>query len=100
MGATLAGALGLGRPPAPAPVAKVFVATMRVGNVGITLTAASRVYLIEPCLDPAMELQAITGSSHSNQLSNQRLFLITVGVPWYRRRRVGSTGSARRATCS
>jgi hypothetical protein len=28
--------------------AKVFVATMKVGNVGITLTAATRVYLFEP----------------------------------------------------
>jgi len=38
--------------------AKVFVATMRAGNVGVTLTAATRVYLMEPCLDPSMELQA------------------------------------------
>lgn len=38
--------------------AKVFVATMKVGNVGITLTAATRVYLMEPCLDPTMEVQA------------------------------------------
>ena len=38
--------------------AKVFVVTMRVGNVGITLTAATRVYLMEPCLDPSMEVQA------------------------------------------
>ena len=38
--------------------AKVFVATMKVGNVGVTLTAASRVYLFEPCLDPMMEVQA------------------------------------------
>ena len=37
---------------------KVFVITMRAGAVGITLTAASRVYLMEPCLDPAMEVQA------------------------------------------
>lgn len=35
----------------------VFVITMRAGNVGITLTAASRVYLMEPCLDPAVEVQ-------------------------------------------
>ena len=41
-----------------APKAKVFVVTMKVGNVGITLTAATRVYLMEPCLDPAMEVQA------------------------------------------
>jgi hypothetical protein len=28
------------------------------GNCGITLTAASRVYLMEPCVDPAVEAQA------------------------------------------
>ena len=39
-------------------VSKVFVATMKVGNVGITLTAATRVYLMEPCLDPQTEVQA------------------------------------------
>jgi SNF2 family DNA or RNA helicase len=36
----------------------VFVITIRSGNVGITLNAASRVYLLEPCLDPAVEVQA------------------------------------------
>ena len=36
----------------------VFVVTLRTGNVGITLTAASRVYLLEPCLDPSVEVQA------------------------------------------
>ena len=30
----------------------------QVGNLGMTLTAATRVYLMEPCLDPQMELQA------------------------------------------
>ena len=38
--------------------AKVLVAMMKIGNVGITLTAASRVYLYEPCLNPQMEVQA------------------------------------------
>ena len=38
--------------------AKVFVITMKTGAVGITLTAATRVYLMEPSLDPAMEVQA------------------------------------------
>ena len=38
--------------------AKVMVSTLRVGNCGITLTAATRVYLIEPFIDPAHELQA------------------------------------------
>ena len=36
----------------------VFVITLRSGNAGITLTAASRVYLLEPALDPAVEVQA------------------------------------------
>ena len=47
--------------PEPGPhssKAKVLVATMKIGNVGITLTAASRVYLFEPCLHPQMEIQA------------------------------------------
>ena len=43
---------------APSQTPAVFVITMRAGNVGITLTAASRVYLMEPCLDPAVEVQA------------------------------------------
>ena len=38
--------------------AAVFVITLRSGSVGITLTAASRVYLLEPALDPAVEVQA------------------------------------------
>ena len=37
---------------------KVFVITMRTGAVGITLTAASTVYLMEPSLDPGTEMQA------------------------------------------
>jgi hypothetical protein len=32
--------------------AKVMVIAMRIGNCGITLTAATRVYLMEPCVDP------------------------------------------------
>ena len=36
----------------------VFVITLRSGNVGITLTAASVVYLMEPSIDPAAEVQA------------------------------------------
>ena len=31
---------------------------MKTGSCGITLTAATRVYLMEPCIDPAHELQA------------------------------------------
>ena len=32
--------------------------TIKTGAVGITLTAATRVYLLEPCYDPAAEAQA------------------------------------------
>ena len=46
---------GLGKRGAPATV---FVITTRSGNVGITLTAATRVYLMEPMLDPGTEVQA------------------------------------------
>lgn len=35
----------------------LFVITVKTGAVGITLTAASRVYLFEPALDPAAEVQ-------------------------------------------
>ena len=36
----------------------VFVITMLTGSVGITLTAASHVFLMEPCINPADETQA------------------------------------------
>jgi hypothetical protein len=36
----------------------ILVIMIKTGNVGITLTAASRVYLMEPALDPAVEVQA------------------------------------------
>jgi len=36
----------------------VFIITLRSGNIGITLTAASRVYLLEPSLNPTAETQA------------------------------------------
>jgi SNF2 family DNA or RNA helicase len=38
--------------------AKVIISTLKVGNCGITLTAATRVYLMEPFIDPAHEVQA------------------------------------------
>lgn len=36
----------------------VFVATLKAGSVGMTLTAASHVFLMEPCIMPATETQA------------------------------------------
>ena len=38
--------------------AKAMVAMLRTAACGITLTAATRVYLLEPCFDPSEELQA------------------------------------------
>lgn len=41
------------------PPTTVFLLSMRSGAVGINLTAASHVFLLEPCLNPALEEQAI-----------------------------------------
>ena len=41
-----------------ATVSKLFLATYDVAAVGVTLTAASRVYLLDCSLDPAQEAQA------------------------------------------
>ena len=35
-----------------------FVMTIKTGSAGITLTNATNVFLIEPCLDPSQEVQA------------------------------------------
>jgi hypothetical protein len=37
----------------------VFLLSVRSGAVGINLTAANHVFLLEPCLNPALEEQAI-----------------------------------------
>ena len=42
----------------PSAKATVLVVTMKTGAVGVTLTAASRGYLMEPQLDPSLEVQA------------------------------------------
>lgn len=41
------------------PPTTVFLLSMRSGAVGINLTAASHVFLLEPCINPALEEQAI-----------------------------------------
>jgi len=40
------------------PAMKVFVITIKAGAMGITLTAASAVFLMEPAIDPSLEIQA------------------------------------------
>ncbi len=55
----------------------VFMITLGSGNVGITLMAASRVYLLEPCLDPSVKVQAAGKSLHSKLMKLKRLWLCT-----------------------
>ena len=40
------------------PGPAVFIITIRAGSVGVTLTAATHVFLMEPCILPACEVQA------------------------------------------
>ena len=41
------------------PPTTVFLLSIRAGAVGINLTQANQVFLLEPCLNPALEAQAI-----------------------------------------
>ena len=45
------------------PPTTVFLLSMRSGAVGINLTAANHVFLMEPAFNPALEAQAI-GRAH------------------------------------
>lgn len=45
------------------PPTRIFLLGARAAAVGLTLTSANHVYLLEPLMSPAMELQAI-GRSH------------------------------------
>ena len=49
------------------PSTRVFLLQAKSGSVGITLTAASHVYLCEPLLNPSLELQAIGRSRRMGQ---------------------------------
>jgi hypothetical protein len=40
------------------PPTTVFLLSVRSGAVGINLTAANHVFLLEPCINPALEEQA------------------------------------------
>ena len=57
---------------APDSKPKVFVFTVKLGSVGLTLTAATRVYLLEPAFDPAAEAQ-MAGRIHRLGQSRQVL---------------------------
>lgn len=38
---------------------EVFLLSVKTGSVGLNLTRANHVFMLEPCLNPALELQAI-----------------------------------------
>lgn len=50
----------------------VFLLSMRAGAVGINLTAANYIFLMEPCLNPALEDQAIGRSWRMGQTRQVR----------------------------
>ncbi len=41
------------------PPTTIFLLSMRAGAVGINLTQANRVFIMEPCFNPALEAQAV-----------------------------------------
>jgi SWI/SNF-related matrix-associated actin-dependent regulator of chromatin subfamily A3 len=41
------------------PPTTIFLLSMRAGTVGVNLTQANRIFLMEPCFNPALEAQAI-----------------------------------------
>ena len=42
---------------------KLFISTVRVGSVGVNVQSATRVFMMEPCIDPGTEVQ-IAGRIH------------------------------------
>jgi hypothetical protein len=49
---------------------KILIISYKTGQCGVTLTAASRVYLLEPCLLPSDEVQAAGRISRVGQTKN------------------------------
>jgi SWI/SNF-related matrix-associated actin-dependent regulator of chromatin subfamily A3 len=58
---------------------KVMLLTMQTGSVGINLTAANHVYLLEPSYNPAMEAQAIARAWRFGQ--SKKVFVTRMFVP-------------------
>jgi len=52
---------------------KAFIITLRSGSVGMTLTAASRAFLMDPCIDPATEIQAAGRINRLGQTSRVKV---------------------------
>ena len=56
------------------PPTTIFLLSMRAGAVGINLTAANRVFLLEPCFNPALEQQAIGRVWRLGQQRNVKIY--------------------------
>lgn len=64
------------------PPTTVFLLSMRSGAVGINLTAASHVFLLEPCINPALEEQAIGRAWRMGQTRKVVVKRFYVKVGW------------------
>ena len=60
------------------PPTTVFILSVRSGAVGINLTAASHVFMIEPCLNPALQDQAIGRAWRMGQTRPVMVKILTV----------------------
>lgn len=67
------------------PPTTVFILTLRSAACGINLTAASHVFLLEPCLNPAVEAQAIGrawGMGQTRSVAVKRLYVKVSSRRW------------------
>lgn len=55
------------------PPTIIFLLSMRAGAVGINLTQANRVFILEPCFNPALEAQAVGWVHRLGQTRNAEI---------------------------
>jgi hypothetical protein len=72
------------------PACEILLVSLKAGGVGLNLTSASRVYLMDPYWNPAVEHQAV-----DRVVSGPPVAAWGCGADGNR-----STGSVRRARCS
>ena len=60
------------------PQTTIFLLSMKAGAVGINLTQANRVFLLEPALNPALEAQAIGRVHRLGQKNNVEVIRLLV----------------------
>lgn len=85
------------------PPTTVFLLSVRSGAVGINLTAANHVFLLEPCLNPALEEQAIGRAwrmGQTRQVVVKRLYVKVSTGHCTHRGECGQTAAAASVTCN